>query len=116
MVARSQTHSGPLGRGPSECLENRGSAPDRRGLSIEPTGYYWLTGLPATTPVHDLVRWVKTHRHIEHDCRELKYGLGLDRFEGRTGPGPVPPRPPSPPSLRPSPPSGGPPPQPQVPA
>lgn len=49
----------------------------------EPTGY-WMTNLPATTPVADLVRWAKMRWRIEHDYRELKHGLGLDHFEGRT--------------------------------
>ncbi|MFF0477846.1 hypothetical protein [Streptomyces sp. NPDC004284] len=30
------------------------------------------------------MRWAKTRRRVEHDYRELKHGLGLDRFEGRT--------------------------------
>ncbi|MFI1607648.1 IS701 family transposase [Streptomyces griseofuscus] len=49
----------------------------------EPTGY-WMTDLPATTPIADLVRWAKMRWRIEHDYRELKHGLGLDHFEGRT--------------------------------
>ncbi|MFD0078925.1 transposase, partial [Streptomyces sp. NPDC127166] len=48
-----------------------------------PTGY-WMTDLPATTPITDLVRWAKMRWRIEHDYRELKHGLGLDHFEGRT--------------------------------
>jgi SRSO17 transposase len=40
--------------------------------------------LPASTPVTDLVRWAKMRWRIEHDYRELKHGLGLDHFEGRT--------------------------------
>ncbi|GGT53264.1 hypothetical protein GCM10010243_34580 [Streptomyces matensis] len=48
-----------------------------------PTGY-WISNLPATTPVVDLVRWAKMGRWIEHDYRELKQGLGLDHVEGRT--------------------------------
>ncbi|MDV9175039.1 IS701 family transposase [Streptomyces sp. W16] len=48
-----------------------------------PTGY-WISNLPATTPVEDLVRWAKMRWRIEHDYRELKHGLGLDHFEGRT--------------------------------
>ncbi|MFD7260079.1 IS701 family transposase [Streptomyces sp. NPDC059874] len=51
--------------------------------ATEPTGY-WMTDLPATTPVTDLVRWAKMRWRIEHDYRELKHGLGLDHFEGRT--------------------------------
>ncbi|WP_420903411.1 transposase, partial [Streptomyces boncukensis] len=49
----------------------------------EPAGY-WMTNLPVTTPVADLVRWAKMRWRIEHGDRELKYGLGLDHFEGRT--------------------------------
>ncbi|MFD0228527.1 IS701 family transposase [Streptomyces hirsutus] len=49
----------------------------------EPAGY-WMTNLPVTTPVADLVRWAKMRWRIEHDYRELKHGLGLDHFEGRT--------------------------------
>ncbi|MGW0536368.1 IS701 family transposase [Streptomyces sp. NPDC003032] len=48
-----------------------------------PTGY-WMTNLPPTTPIADLVRWAKMRWRIEHDYRELKHGLGLDHFEGRT--------------------------------
>nr|WP_322723640.1 IS701 family transposase [Streptomyces spongiae] len=51
--------------------------------AAEPTGY-WMTNLPATTPVADMVRWAKMRWRIEHDYRELKHGLGLDHFEGRT--------------------------------
>ncbi|WP_307619560.1 IS701 family transposase [Streptomyces sp. V3I7] len=49
----------------------------------EPTGY-WMSNLPASTPIADLVRWAKMRWRIEHDYRELKHGLGLDHFEGRT--------------------------------
>ena len=45
---------------------------------------YWLTNLPATTPVEELVRLAKLRWRIEHDYRELKHGLGLDHFEGRS--------------------------------
>jgi hypothetical protein len=45
---------------------------------------YWISNLPASTPVADLVRWAKMRWRIEHDYRELKHGLGLDHFEGRT--------------------------------
>ncbi|MBP8539977.1 IS701 family transposase [Streptomyces sp. MK37H] len=51
--------------------------------AVEPTGY-WVTDLPADTPIADLVRWAKMRWRIEHDYRELKHGLGLDHFEGRT--------------------------------
>jgi SRSO17 transposase len=49
----------------------------------EPTGY-WLSDLPADTPVIELVRLAKIRWRVEHDYRELKTGLGLDHFEGRS--------------------------------
>ncbi|MEU8527181.1 IS701 family transposase [Streptomyces sp. NPDC048629] len=48
-----------------------------------PAGY-WISNLPPDTPVEDVVRWAKMRWRIEHDYRELKHGLGLDHFEGRT--------------------------------
>ena len=49
----------------------------------EPTGY-WLSDLPADTPIAKLVRLAKIRWRVEHDYRELKTGLGLDHFEGRS--------------------------------
>ena len=49
----------------------------------EPTDY-WLSNLSADTPLHELVRLAKIRWRIEHDYRELKDGLGLDHFEGRS--------------------------------
>ena len=49
----------------------------------EPTDY-WLSNLPAGTPIAELVRLAKIRWRIEHDYRELKHGLGLDHFEGRS--------------------------------
>ncbi|MFE3527276.1 hypothetical protein ACFXOD_38110 [Streptomyces sp. NPDC059161] len=34
------------------------------GLAAEPTGY-WMTNLPAVTPIADLVRWAKMRWRIE---------------------------------------------------
>ncbi len=51
--------------------------------AAEPTDY-WLSTLPETTPTTELVRLGKIRWRIEHDYRELKHGLGLDHFEGRT--------------------------------
>ena len=48
---------------------------------------YWLSDLPADTPLADLVRLGKLRWRIEQDYRELKDALGLDHFEGRTYPG-----------------------------
>jgi SRSO17 transposase len=49
----------------------------------EPDGY-WLSTLPQDTPIAELVRLAKIRWRIEHDYRELKTGLGLDHFEGRS--------------------------------
>ncbi|MGK3111335.1 IS701 family transposase [Streptomyces antimycoticus] len=49
----------------------------------EPTDY-WLTSLPADTTLRRLARLAKIRWRIEHDYRELKHGLGLDHFEGRS--------------------------------
>jgi SRSO17 transposase len=35
-------------------------------------------------PPTDLIRYGKIRWRIEHDYRELKIGLGLDHFEGRS--------------------------------
>ena len=49
----------------------------------EPTKY-WLATLPGDIPLRHLVRMAKIRWRVEHDYRELKTGLGLDHFEGRT--------------------------------
>ncbi len=49
----------------------------------EPTDY-WLSTLPASTPIEELARLAKIRWRIEHDYRELKHGLGLGHFEGRS--------------------------------
>ena len=49
----------------------------------EPTDY-WLSDLPGDTPIAGLVRLAKIRWRIEHDYRELKTGLGLAHFEGRS--------------------------------
>jgi SRSO17 transposase len=51
--------------------------------AAEPTDY-WLSTLPTDTPLRELVRLAKLRWRIEHDYRELKNGLGLDHFEGRS--------------------------------
>jgi SRSO17 transposase len=44
---------------------------------------YWLSTVPATISVADLVRLAKLRWRIERDYQELKDELGLDHFEGR---------------------------------
>jgi SRSO17 transposase len=48
---------------------------------------YWLSNLPADTPIERLVELAKLRWRVEHDYRELKDALGLDHFEGRSWPG-----------------------------
>jgi SRSO17 transposase len=48
---------------------------------------YWISNLPADTPLGRLVELAKLRWRVEHDYRELKDALGLDHFEGRSWPG-----------------------------
>jgi len=45
---------------------------------------YWLSNLPADTPLVTLVQSAKLRWRVEHDYRELKQCLGLDHYEGRS--------------------------------
>ena len=45
---------------------------------------YWLSNLPADTPLKRAGPLAKLRWRIEHDYRELKDALGLDHFEGRS--------------------------------
>jgi SRSO17 transposase len=47
----------------------------------------WLSSLPETTPLVELVRLARLRWRVEQDYRELKGALGLDHFEGRSWPG-----------------------------
>jgi SRSO17 transposase len=49
----------------------------------EPTDY-WLSTLAEDTAIEELARLAKIRWRVEHDYRELKTGLGLDHFEGRS--------------------------------
>jgi SRSO17 transposase len=65
-----------------------GSLPDCWLLAEWPPGAdeptdYWLSNLPRDTPIGELARLAKIRWRI-HDYRELKTGLGLDHFEGRS--------------------------------
>ena len=71
----------------------RGRAPREEWLIIEwPPGAekpsdYWLSNLPADTPVERLARLARLRWTIELDYRQLKGELGLDHYEGRSYPG-----------------------------
>lgn len=56
----------------------------------EPT-HYWLSTLPASTPVAELNRMAKLRWRIERGYQVLKDQLGMDHFEGRTWRGCPPP-------------------------
>lgn len=45
---------------------------------------YWLSNMDERTPLKTLVRLAKIRWRVEHDYRELKTGLGIDHFEGRS--------------------------------
>ncbi len=66
-----------------------GALPERWLLAEWPQGTaepikYWLSNLPADTPIVTLVHLAKLRWRVEHDYRELKQCLGLDHYEGRT--------------------------------
>ncbi len=46
---------------------------------------FWLSTLPADTPLEDLVQHVKGRYRVEQDYRELKQQVGLAKFEGWRG-------------------------------
>jgi SRSO17 transposase len=45
---------------------------------------FWLSNLPAGTPIERLAALAKLRWRVEQDYRELKDALGLDHFEGRS--------------------------------
>jgi SRSO17 transposase len=45
---------------------------------------YWLSNMDTCTALKTLVRLAKLRWRVEHDYRELKTGLGIDHFEGRS--------------------------------
>ncbi|MGW0449352.1 IS701 family transposase [Streptosporangium sandarakinum] len=70
-------------------LSADGSLPVSQVIAQWPDGEaepvkYWLSNLPTGTPPARLVALAKIRWRIEHDYRELKTGLGLDHFEGRS--------------------------------
>ena len=76
---RQPRHPPRRRRQPARVLAAGRMATRRR----QPTDY-WLSTLPTDTPIKTLVRLAKIRWRIEHDYRELKTGLGLTHFEGRS--------------------------------
>jgi len=69
--------------------QDDGVLPERWLLAEWPAGKdepvkFWLSNLPADTPIERLVALAKLRWRIEHDYRELKQCLGLDHYEGRS--------------------------------
>jgi SRSO17 transposase len=79
----------PAGVIPRRLARAAGGELPRRWLLVEwPHGKaeptkYWLSDLPAATPLVELVRLARSRWRVEQDYRELKGALGLDHFEGR---------------------------------
>jgi SRSO17 transposase len=79
----------PAGVTPRRLARQAGSELPLRWLLVEwpvskpePTKY-WLSNLPETTPLVELVRLARLRWRVEQDYRELKGALGLDHFQGR---------------------------------
>jgi SRSO17 transposase len=83
----------PAGVTPRRQARADGGELPRRWLLVEwPKGKaipvkYWLSNLPQTTPLVELVRLARLRWRVEQDYRECKGALGLDHFEGRGWPG-----------------------------
>ena len=65
------------------CLPQRWLIAEWPDTEPEPVTY-WLSSQPTETEPAKLIRAAKIRWRIEHDYRELKTGLGLDHFEGRS--------------------------------
>src|SRR5262249_43594801 len=66
-----------------------GSLPEVWLIAEWPTGQpkpvkYWLSNMPSNTPLKTLVRIGKILGGVKHAYRDLKPGLGIDHFEGRS--------------------------------
>ena len=70
-------------RGDDRSLPTEGLLAEWPTGATAPTDY-WFSTLDETTSLKGLVRIAKIRWRIEHDYRELKTGLGLAHFEGRT--------------------------------
>jgi len=83
----------PAGATPRRQARQDGGELPVRWLLVEwPLGEaepvkYWLSSLPETTPLVELVGLARLRWRVEQDYRELKGALGLDHFEGRGFPG-----------------------------
>ncbi|MGH3409581.1 MAG: IS701 family transposase [Streptosporangiaceae bacterium] len=83
LATRVRPANRDIPRGPDGALPECWLLAEWPPSAGEPTDY-WLSNLPEDTPIAELVRLAKIRWRIEHDYRELKHGLGLDHFEGRS--------------------------------
>ena len=83
LAIRVRPASRDIPRGPDGALPECWLLAEWPPEADEPTDY-WLSTLPEDTPIEAMVRLAKIRWRVEHDYRELKTGLGLDHFEGRS--------------------------------
>jgi SRSO17 transposase len=83
LAIRARPANRDIARGPDGSLPECWLLAEWPPQAGEPTDY-WLSNLPEDTPIAELVRLAKIRWRVEHDYRELKTGLGLGHFEGRS--------------------------------
>ena len=89
-LQRSRFVALPAGRTGKVLLDAYPDGLPLRWLLAEwPTGQaepirYWLSNLPLSTPIVELVRLAKLRWRIEGDYRDQKDALGLNHHEGRS--------------------------------
>ena len=81
--AAIRVHCASRAAQPSETAEEQWLLVEWPREEVEPTRYF-LSTLPADTPIKELVRLAKLRWRIERDYQELKQELGLGHFEGRS--------------------------------
>src|SRR5260221_6862837 len=81
--AAIRVHCASRAAQPSETAEEQWLLVEWPSEELEPTKYF-LSTLPADTPIKELVRIAKLRWRIERDYQELKQELGLGHFEGRS--------------------------------
>jgi SRSO17 transposase len=81
--AAIRVHCASRAAQPSEIAEEQWLLVEWPSEELEPTKYF-LSTLPADTPIKELVRLAKLRWRIERDYQELKQELGLGHFEGRS--------------------------------
>ena len=89
---------GPQRRGQFGAVRVQPACGHKKGMPPEPEqwllwewphgaelpSHYWLSTLPADTPIERLVYLAKLRWRVERDYQEMKAEVGLDHFEGRT--------------------------------